>query len=114
MIEEADLIITAEPQHRSKVVSLVPTAHRRTFTVLEFASVAARAVHGVDQRQARLDVVTSAGRRRSTETSQQSVPDPYGRSTKAHHRAVAAISAAAETIGSALTPVLPPSPEEAQ
>lgn len=37
LIEQADLILTAEATHRSAVVSLRPNAVNRTFTMLQFA-----------------------------------------------------------------------------
>ena len=37
MIEWADLVLTAERMHRTAVVSVVPSAVNRTFTLLEFA-----------------------------------------------------------------------------
>jgi protein-tyrosine-phosphatase len=37
MIERADLVLTAERAHRAAVVTLVPSAVNRTFTLLEFA-----------------------------------------------------------------------------
>lgn len=44
MIRDADLILTATRQHRAAVVSLMPTAVPRTFTLLEFARLAAATI----------------------------------------------------------------------
>jgi protein-tyrosine phosphatase len=41
MVEEADLILTADTMHRSIVVQTVPLAFRRTFTLREFARLGA-------------------------------------------------------------------------
>ena len=40
MIEQSDLILTAERAHRSEVVSLVPRASTKTFTIKQFARLA--------------------------------------------------------------------------
>jgi protein-tyrosine phosphatase len=40
LLDEADLILTATKQHRSQVVSAMPTVVRRTFTIKEFARLA--------------------------------------------------------------------------
>lgn len=39
LVEQADLILTATPEHRSRVVQLDPRALRRTFTVHEFTAL---------------------------------------------------------------------------
>ncbi|WP_018640441.1 arsenate reductase/protein-tyrosine-phosphatase family protein [Parafrankia elaeagni] len=40
MVEQADLVLCATRQHRAQVVTLVPRAVRRTFTLREFARLA--------------------------------------------------------------------------
>ena len=42
MIEEADLILTAEHKHRELILAAVPEARLRTFTLLQFARLAGR------------------------------------------------------------------------
>lgn len=42
MIDEADLILTAEHRHRDLILTAVPEAQRRTFTLLQFARLVGR------------------------------------------------------------------------
>jgi protein-tyrosine phosphatase len=42
LVEDADLVLTAERAHRSAVVGLVPSAVHRTFTVRELAALGAQ------------------------------------------------------------------------
>ncbi len=42
MIDEADLILTAEHRHRELIVAAAPEVQRRTFTLLQFARLAGR------------------------------------------------------------------------
>jgi len=43
MAARADLVLTAETAHRDRIMSVVPTAFRRTFTMKEFARLARHA-----------------------------------------------------------------------
>jgi len=47
LVQAADLILTASRDHRAEVVSLAPSASRRTFTLREFT----RIVHSVADRE---------------------------------------------------------------
>lgn len=63
MIEQADLVLTAERAHRAAVTALVPTAVTRTFTLLEFArSLPAEATDRADGTPQGLIDIVEAGR----------------------------------------------------
>ncbi len=104
MVHEADLIVTAEPRHRSIVVSLVPSAHRRTFTLLEFEGIATALPDDTDTLHGRREVVVKAAMRRNPSSSRLAIPDPYGRSSRAHQRAVQRIGLAVEGLSRLLDP----------
>lgn len=100
----ADLVLTADREHRSAVVHLAPSALRRTFCIREFARhiqdipAAGLPPRPVD-RAARL--VALAAQRRgavcyATEHD-DTIPDPRGRSAAVHR-------SMAETIAGAITP----------
>jgi protein-tyrosine phosphatase len=101
MVRAADLVLTATRDHRSAVVTLVPTALRKTFTLREFA----RLVEGVDVAalpggdpadRARALVAAAAGQRgrKWAPPEQDDVADPYGAGDAAYDRAAADITAA--------------------
>src|SRR5699024_7246806 len=43
LVTSADLIVTATREHRSQILHTAPTALRKTFTLVEFADLVARA-----------------------------------------------------------------------
>ena len=101
MIEGADLVLTATREHRSAVVTLVPTALPKTFTLREFA----RLVDDVDDttlppgpapERARALVTAAAERRgrHSLKRHDDDVADPYGAGDAAYERAAREIVAA--------------------
>jgi protein-tyrosine phosphatase len=99
MVEEADLVLTATRALRSQVLAEVPTALRRTFTILEFAALATAA--DVDGGAA--EVVKWAGAHRSLAGHvEQDVPDPYRRGAETHAAAALAIHTAVEQIAKGL------------
>jgi protein-tyrosine phosphatase len=101
LVERADLVLTATRDHRSAVVTRVPGALRKTFTMREFA----RLTEAVDDAalaaddpadRARLLVALAAERRGRTTTKKDAddVADPYGQGPKAYDRAITEITAA--------------------
>jgi protein-tyrosine phosphatase len=109
LLRAADLVLTMTRSQRSAVVSLEPGAVRRTFTVREFAALAAMAAergYGTDDaapgvRLAAL--VAAAPRMRGMRASgDDDVPDPYGRGAWAHEQAHGLLRDAVETIRGAL------------
>ena len=98
LVEASHLVLTATRELRSRVLADVPTALRRTFTILEFAELAKHA-----EGSTAVDVVTWAGTHRSLAAAvEQDVPDPYRRGPDAHARAAAAIDAAVQEIAKGL------------
>lgn len=107
-VERADLILTAEREHRAAATRLVPSAVRRSFTLLEFAAVhdtlgvdaELRAdlahAHGFAERVALL----SAHRGLITPRRGASfdVADPYRRGRRAFASAVDAMSPAIDSV----------------
>lgn len=85
MIQRADLVLTATRKHRGVVVSNVPAAVGRTFTILQFARLCdqLQTVSAVDPGDAgRLLVVEAKLARSSMQPvpgKQDDLPDPMGR-----------------------------------
>lgn len=89
MIAEADLVLTAEREHRGAVVSLAPGALRRTFTVRQFA----RLLDLVDETPGRSlsELVSAAAAARGGVPSPgeaDDVPDPWQRPDAEYRRVV--------------------------
>lgn len=98
LVDLSDLVLTATRDVRSKVLAEVPTALRRTFTILEFAELVQRA-----EGRTPVEIVKWAGTHRSQAARvEQDVPDPYRRGPEAHARAAAAIDAAVREIAKGL------------
>ena len=93
LVSAADLVLTMTREHRAAVVSLVPTALRRTFTLTEFAELlpAARP-GGYDTDRSRL----------AAESFPFDVPDPYGRSRRRYRAALEMIRAATDGVVAAV------------
>ncbi len=97
-VEEADLILTATREHRSAVVTLVPAAVRRTFTLGQFARMASAVTHMGGWNPGEFPDGATAGRAlleqsvvaRSTlqpiDPSREDVADPIGRRMRAFRR----------------------------
>jgi protein-tyrosine phosphatase len=98
IVESSDLVLTATREVRSQVLAEVPTALRRTFTILEFAELAKNA-----EGSTPADIVAWAGTHRSLAAGvEQDVPDPYRRGPEEHARAATAIDAAVQEIAKGL------------
>jgi protein-tyrosine phosphatase len=87
MAARADLVLTAETAHRDRIMSAIPTAFRRTFTMKEFARLS-RHADGADPAE----IVAQLGRRRGADGAlpgeRDDLRDPY-RGTLSQARAVA-------------------------
>jgi protein-tyrosine phosphatase len=98
IVERADLVLTATRELRSQVLAELPTALRRTFTILEFAALVEQAEGATPQ-----ELVKWAGAHRSLVAQlEQDVPDPYRRGPEAHSLAAAAIDVAVQEIAKGL------------
>lgn len=96
MINEADLVLTAEASHRAFVLEEVPGAFRKAFTLGQFAE----SVERVDPSLSGAALVTAVGHRRAGAVDAHDVRDPY-------RRGRAAAEASADQIDTLLNAVLP-------
>ena len=101
LIEEADLILTAESTHRAFILEDHPEAFRRVFTLGQFAA----AVDELDGLRGRA-LVEAAGARRAPSLPEHDIADPYRRGVNAAQTAAGAIS-------TMLTVIVPALVEEA-
>lgn len=110
-ITDADLVLALTRDHRSRVVSLVPTALRRTYTLKEFARLAAAVPaedlvdtpHTAAERLRTL--ITAAGRhRRPVPAREDDIADPYGLSLADYQVAYDQIKDAVRRLAAVLTP----------
>ena len=101
-VRESDLVLTATAEVRSRVLSEVPAAMRRTFTVRELAAIVevlAAEPHEGEGAPDPVELVARAGRERSrAKVPDPDVPDPYRRGEEAH-------DLAARLMAEALDPV---------
>lgn len=79
MVEEADLVLTAETAHRSFILDDHPGAFRKVFTLGQFVEAARSSADGLTGR----DLLAKLGERRGTADPALDVPDPYGRGSAA-------------------------------
>lgn len=110
MVQEADLVLTMTTEHRSAVLELTPRALKRTFTVVEFATLAASIPpeHERDTPTGSTpaDVVARwkvlprllSGLRSSVKNTPMDVADPYRRGDAAYATMVQQLSAALDVI----------------
>ena len=102
MVESADLVLTATVRIRQAVLQVAPTALRRTFTLLEFAELAADST-----TESLTDLVADAARRRGTVAGADlDVPDPMGMPVSVHEESARLAAEAVDTIASALARVI--------
>lgn len=106
LVEEADLVLTAERSHRADVVRLHPRASRFTFTLTQFA----RMVESIDAEDlAKIStpaelVAAAAARRGYVQASTpeaDDIADPYRRAQSVYDAAGVSIDAAVSTIAAA-------------
>jgi protein-tyrosine phosphatase len=102
LVDSADLILTAEADHRSVILRAEPSAFRRTFTMREFARLGAAAdpapgigdLTGLRHRVA--EVAALRGHVPSADPGSDDVGDPYGGSVDVARRTGTQISAAVD------------------
>jgi protein-tyrosine phosphatase len=97
LMAAADLVLTAQRQHRAAVVALHPRSHTKVFTMLEFARLAHHVDSGRLPRDGivprALSLVREAARLRGVcppASTDNDIADPYGRPIK-DYRACAAV-----------------------
>ncbi len=104
-VQSADLVLTATRAHRQLVLSELPQALRRTFTMTEFAHLVESAHTGdtpVPADSPAELVAWAASRRGSATLDDYDVADPYGASTRLHHDVADRISACVDQTVAAL------------
>lgn len=109
MVRSADLVLTAARSHRAAVVSELPRASRYTFTLNQFARIAA-SLTGEELAAASspLDVVDAVAVNRGiapppARPEDDDIVDPYRQPQEVYDAAGAAIDGAVSTIVAALT-----------
>lgn len=100
LVEQADLILTAEATHRAFILEEFPQAVRRVFTLGQFAAD----VEQLDGLRGR-DLIAAAGERRTAADLTLDVADPY-------RRGIGASRTAAGTISTMLSVIVPALVEE--
>ncbi len=88
VLDEADLVLTAESVHRQHILDDFPQLHRRVFTLGQFVATI-DALPGLSGRE----LVAAAGQRRVAATPEHDVPDPYRRGAAAAEKATGTITA---------------------
>lgn len=101
-LDAADLVLTATMKIRSRVIQKSPRAMRRTFTLLEFASLASRAPAG----SADFLVTWCFGNRSLVAEDELDLPDPIGGTPELHRMVADTIDRAVDRIVAALAPAL--------
>lgn len=98
-VTQADLILTATKELRSRVLSESPAALRRTFTALEFAALLDIVEPQPDPRAL---VAAAAAARSQVRLTSYDIPDPYRRGSEAHAAAAELMEAAVDRIATSL------------
>lgn len=96
IVADADLILTAEAEHRNFVLEEWPAAMRRTYTLGQFAKILER----LDGDEHGRDAIAAAFPRRVHATKELDIKDPYRRGTEA-------AQACAQHVDQLLAAVLP-------
>jgi sulfate adenylyltransferase len=96
LVNEADLVLTAEASHREFVLEEAPGAFRKAFTLGQFAESVGR----VDASLTGTSLVTAVGHRRAGAVDAHDIRDPY-------RRGRSAAEASADQIDALLQAVLP-------
>ena len=106
LVEEADLVLTAERSHRADVVRLHPRASRVTFTLTQFARMV-DSIDPADLAKIRTpdELVAAAAARRgyvqASSPEADDIADPYRRAQSVYDAAGVSIDAAVTTIAAA-------------
>jgi sulfate adenylyltransferase len=99
ILEEADLVLTAEVAHRSFILDDQPELFRRVFTLGQFADAVAKAPEGLTRDQLLEHVATTRGHADPA----LDVPDPYRRGPAAASACVARLDELVKVVVPALS-----------
>lgn len=100
MIKVSGLILTATREHRSGVLTVSPMALRRTFTLLEFAQLAAEY-----SGEPLIEIVSDASRHRSLAQGDLDIEDPYMKGELVHQQVAERILRSVRQISEVLNAV---------
>ncbi len=113
MVAQADLVLTMDEAHRGQVVEQTPPALRRTYTLREYARLAAtlhregKLTHDADtpleDRLRALTALEWSHRGKPNAGVVDNIDDPHGRPDATYTRAAGEIQQAIDTIVGALT-----------
>ena len=98
LVESADLILTAERSHRTRVLEDEPRALRWTFTLREFADLCQRFPDVTDARER----AAVAARHRQDFRGDADIADPFRRAPAVHRATADAIHEAVVTVADRL------------
>lgn len=98
VLDDADLVLTAESVHRQHILDDFPQLHRKVFTLGQFEAIAGEQP-GLSGRE----LVAAAGQRRTPSTPEHDVADPYRRGKAAAQQATGTITAMLSVIVPRLT-----------
>ncbi len=87
LLEEADLVLTAEAAHRAFILDDQPHLFRKVFTLGQFAAAVERAPEGLSREE----LLAQVGEDRGAADPALDLPDPYGRGPEAAAACVARI-----------------------
>jgi sulfate adenylyltransferase len=99
LIEEADLVLTAEASHRTFILDDHPATFRKVFTLGQFAE----AVRALSPELSGRDLLRAAGQNRGGAVSRLDVRDPYGRGPEAAEACAGQIDELLRVVVPALT-----------
>ena len=99
MLDEADLVLTAEAAHRSFILDDHPGAFRKVFTLGQFAEAVRRAPEGLT----RDELLRHVGGTRGSADPSLDIPDPYRRGPEAVAACVALLDDLLRTVLPALS-----------
>ncbi len=97
IVEQADLVLTAESSHRAFVLEEHPQALRKVFTLGQFARAAQAAPHLRGR-----ELLAAAGERRTAPVPDDDIDDPYRRGDAAAEAAAGKMSTMLSVIVEAL------------
>ena len=80
LVEEADLVLTAEAAHRAYLLEETPGAFRKVFTLGQFAEAVAALGEDAPRGRALIDAI---GRHRTQADPRHDVADPYRKGAEA-------------------------------
>jgi protein-tyrosine phosphatase len=104
LIGEADLVLTATKQLRSRILEDAPRALKRTFTIRELSSIVTADAFGETPSNGPLDMVgRAAALRGSAAPAAYDVGDPFGRSAIVHREVADVLASACHAIATAVT-----------